>query len=113
MKQSLYQLSLIPSHSAEVKKFQRSFLTGVFSQTFGDKVNSVDYRLLMTIDSVSGDTVSASFTFCLLTLFLPALLLISPSKSAFTHPCLSSIGKGKERVMVFSQAAVEQEGQVN
>lgn len=68
----------------------------------------------MSVDLVPGDTVSASFTsLSMLTLFLPALLLISPIKSAFTHPCSSSVGKGMERVRVCSWAAIGQAGQVN
>lgn len=65
----------------------------------------------MSVDSVPGDTASVSFTsLSTLTLFLPALLLISPIKSTFTHACLSSMGKGKEGVRVCSWAAV---GQIN
>lgn len=68
----------------------------------------------MSVDLVPGDAVSASFTsLSMLTLFLPALLLISPIKSAFTHPCSSSTGKGMERVRVCSWAAIGQAGQVN
>lgn len=82
VKRSPCQLPATPSHSAEVKKFQRSFLTGVFSET---KVNSVDYRLLTATDSVSGDKVSASFTFGLLTLFLPCFWFLRLSQFLRFH----------------------------
>lgn len=63
----------------------------------------------MSVDSASEDTVSESFTsLSTLTLFLPALLLISPVKSAFAHPRLSSMGKRKEGMKVYSWAAVRQ-----
>ena len=63
----------------------------------------------MSVDSLPGDTASASFTsLCTLTVFLPAPLLISSIKAAFTLPCLSNMGKGKNRVRVCSWAAVGQ-----
>lgn len=62
----------------------------------------------MSVDSVPKDTVST------LTLFLPALLFISPLKSAFTLPHLSNMGKTKEGVKVCSWAVVlRQAAQVN
>lgn len=62
----------------------------------------------MSVDSVPKDTVST------LTLFLPALLFISPLKSAFTLPHLSKMGKTKEGVKVCSWAVVlRQAAQVN
>lgn len=68
----------------------------------------------MSADAVPEDTVSESFTSSsTLTLFLPALLLISPVKSPLTQPCLSSMGKRKEELKVCSWAAVRQAAQVN
>lgn len=68
----------------------------------------------MSVDSGPKDTVSESFTsLSTMTLFLPALLVISPAKSAFTQPCLSSMGKRKEGVEVCSRSVLRQAAQVN
>lgn len=78
-------------------KHSRGHSQGCFYQCPDSWTHWNTWWLSVWVDSLLGDALSAPFTsLFILTLFLPALFLISPTLSQ-THPCLSGIEKRKEK----------------